>query len=717
MDKFTHKINTNMLRGWFIVSFCLSVAYGLEVLKGFKDLKFYIVFLILAIVPWFIGFSIYKWKPEWKFVPHIAISGFFILYGYALLYAKSPMVFTFILPLLALLILYHDKLMIIISGIAAILMNAVFILVHYLNGDITIETSDEYEIQFFLLVLCVVAFCSVTVLYADVTVQNVAFVEMLDEKSKQINKMTLQTINAIASTIDAKDEYTNGHSGRVADYSCEIARELGLSEEECRNIHSVALLHDIGKIGIPDSILNKPGRLTEEEYHMMRQHAAIGGEILKDVNILPGLEAGARYHHERYDGRGYPEGLKGDRIPLIARIIAVADAYDAMTSNRVYRNRLTHDRVIEELHNGSGTQFDPVVLSAMFKLIDRKVIPEKEGTKETPNMEEVAGILSMVMEKREEQITEKMQLDALTNTFNRSYGETLMIEALDEGCGLLMLVDLDHFRVVNDTSGFVTGDIYLKTVAQCIRRMSDERIISRFGGDEFCVFFKKITNEEDAIHSVEHFMENVRLESVARKALEGLSVSVGMTLCRNRTDSLNDVLYRADKALYVAKQEGGGKYYLFHQDSINAYGTSYSHNDLNNLVKVIKDKSVYEGAFQISYPEFGRMYELIRKIAMRNKQSIQIIMFTILPNEGIDVSVEERDWAMEILAKAVIGSLRSIDVTTKYSSSQQIVMLLGLKEEQIQIVTDRVLKEFYRMYNRKKVNIVYEIADLGLIEE
>ena len=187
-------------------------------------------------------------------------------------------------------------------------------------------------------------------------------------------QMGNETILAIAKTVDAKDLRTSKHSQRVADYSAMISAEYGFTKEEQENLHKAALLHDIGKIAIPDSVLNKPGRLTDEEYAIMKTHVTRGAEILKDFTLIDHVVEGARYHHERYDGRGYPDGLKGEEIPLYGRIIAIADAFDAMTANRVYRQRQDFDYVLSELHKNRGTQFDPELLDIFLKLIDDKKI-------------------------------------------------------------------------------------------------------------------------------------------------------------------------------------------------------------------------------------------------------------------------------------------------------------------------------------------------------
>ncbi|MCR5084905.1 MAG: HD domain-containing protein [Succinivibrionaceae bacterium] len=186
-----------------------------------------------------------------------------------------------------------------------------------------------------------------------------------------------ETILTIAKALDARDLNTSKHSQRVADYSVLIARELGWSEARCKNLHMAALLHDIGKIGIRDNILNKPSRLTDEEYATMKKHVIKGAEILKNFTSVEHVVDGARYHHERYDGKGYCEGRKGKDIPEYGRIIGIADAFDAMTANRVYRKRLSMDIVRREIENCSGTQFDPDYARILLSLIDRGILSEE----------------------------------------------------------------------------------------------------------------------------------------------------------------------------------------------------------------------------------------------------------------------------------------------------------------------------------------------------
>lgn len=189
-------------------------------------------------------------------------------------------------------------------------------------------------------------------------------------RQKKVERLSVQTMETLANAIDAKDKFTNGHAIRVAKYAKMIARRMGKSEREQEDIYYSALLHDIGKIAIPDEIINKVLPLTAEEYEIVKTHPVVGAEILSNISEMPGIETGARWHHERYDGTGYPDGLKGTEIPENARIIGVADAYDAMTSNRSYRRIMDPKVVRREMEKGLGTQFDPVIGNIFIQMMD-----------------------------------------------------------------------------------------------------------------------------------------------------------------------------------------------------------------------------------------------------------------------------------------------------------------------------------------------------------
>ncbi len=196
-----------------------------------------------------------------------------------------------------------------------------------------------------------------------------AQIKKYKERHERDNEIINESIETFTGFIDAKDPYTNGHSKRVAGYTKLIAKEMGFEDEELDRIYYIALLHDCGKIGVLDQILGKPGKLTDEEYEIVKSHTVRGGEILSSFKSLKDVNEGALYHHERYDGKGYPEGKAGEEIPLIARMICVADSFDAMNTNRVYREKLTREMIISELEDNKGKQFDPQIADIMLRLI------------------------------------------------------------------------------------------------------------------------------------------------------------------------------------------------------------------------------------------------------------------------------------------------------------------------------------------------------------
>ncbi|MCR5672958.1 MAG: HD-GYP domain-containing protein [Lachnospiraceae bacterium] len=194
-------------------------------------------------------------------------------------------------------------------------------------------------------------------------------------------QLSREVMLALSKAVDAKDHYTNGHSERVAKYARELARRIGKSKKEIEEIYELGLLHDIGKIGVPEAIINKVGKLTDDEFNEIKKHTVIGWDILKTINEIPYLSTGARWHHERFDGKGYPDGLSGKDIPEEARIICLADSYDAMTSKRSYSSPRTQEEVRAEIERCRGTQFDPDIADILLDMIDKDthyLLREKE---------------------------------------------------------------------------------------------------------------------------------------------------------------------------------------------------------------------------------------------------------------------------------------------------------------------------------------------------
>ena len=230
-----------------------------------------------------------------------------------------------------------------------------------------VKEAAFYETVWFFVFMFAVAAIIVAVvvkLYIDRKTR------IYEKKQKENKELINEIVAVLAKCIDMKDKYTNGHSFRVAKYTELFASKMGYSKDELEEIYNIALLHDVGKISIPDNILGKQGKLTDEEYAVIKSHAPNGYEILKDIKIMPSLSLGAGCHHERIDGKGYPRGLKGDEIPPIARIIAVADTFDAMYSSRPYRKKMKLEDVIAEINRVKGTQLSEEVVEVVNKLYE-----------------------------------------------------------------------------------------------------------------------------------------------------------------------------------------------------------------------------------------------------------------------------------------------------------------------------------------------------------
>lgn len=353
--------------------------------------------------------------------------------------------------------------------------------------------------------------------------------EELDKRKKNIEEMSLQLMQMLSTTIEAKDEYTKGHSHRVAEYSVLIARELGWNEKELSNLKNAAHLHDIGKIAIPDTILNKPSKLSEEEFSIIKEHTIIGANILKNISLIDHVQEIVRNHHERYDGNGYPDGLKGKEIPLHARIVTVADSYDAMSSQRIYRNQLPPEKIIQELENNKGTQFDPEITDIFLKLLREDRIHVKEDhlsiTENTqiPEAEiEMSQFISDIMSTIRTQKA-KENLDFLTGIPTRNKGEQAIAQLMKHHSGCL---------------------------------------VCRLGGDEFLLFMPD-ADQNSITDVITAIFKKFNTRKEQDPELHAASISAGLYMC-NIGDSFDECYTKADKALYFVKQNGKSDF-SFHE--------------------------------------------------------------------------------------------------------------------------------------------------------
>ena len=234
--------------------------------------------------------------------------------------------------------------------------------------SINCEVASEYDTK-----IAVRFLITIGVIWLISAVALVVFMIQMSNSEKAIEKeqaLVEQTMRTISSFVDAKDEYTAGHSNRVASISKILAKRMGYKDEELRQVYYCGLLHDSGKVGIPDGILNKPGKLTEDEFQMIKTHSIIGCQMLERLSLVPMAATAARNHHERYDGAGYPDGLKGEEIPEVARILCVADAFDAMSTTRVYRKAMDREYIMGQFEIYRGTQFDPNIVDVFFKAVE-----------------------------------------------------------------------------------------------------------------------------------------------------------------------------------------------------------------------------------------------------------------------------------------------------------------------------------------------------------
>lgn len=322
------------------------------------------------------------------------------------------------------------------------------------------------------------------------------------KRRKQMKTMSLQMIQTLVTTIEAKDEYTRGHSHRVAEYSALIAKELGWKQKDIFHLRNAAHLHDIGNIGIPDAILNKPARLTDEEYAVIKEHTIIGAEILKNITLVKHVVEVARSHHECYDGTGYPDGRKGEEIPIEARIIAVADSYDAMRSRRIYRNMLKPEAIYEQFQKNRGVQFDPEITDTFLRLLDEgRLVIEDEyaGTNaeyglteaETEIEKFITNVISTMCT-----LEDSEGFDFLTGLPMRNRGEKLAAQFMQRYSGFLVFLDMDNLKKINDIYGHKAGDRALKLLGTLLSEYTHQAVVCRLGGDEFLMFMPECGREE-----------------------------------------------------------------------------------------------------------------------------------------------------------------------------------------------------------------------------
>ncbi len=544
----------------------------------------------------------------------------------------------------------------------------------------------------------------------------------VNKKTEETERVTVMSISAIASLIDAKDIHTKGHAIRVALCSEEIARRMGFTENEVNNIKYVALLHDIGKIGISDSILSKPGGLTEEEYDVVKSHTIVGADILKDINMLDYASDGARFHHERFDGTGYPSGICGEDIPCIARIISVADAYDAMNSERSYRKKRSHKEIVEEFRNESGHQFDPDIAKIMLQMIKENVVFTEDDFELSTSpdcVEEGSALIKKVLSEYTKEMKIVSQKDNLTGLWNRSYLEQQVNSYLRKPTrrGTMFMLDIDNFKAVNDTYGHIIGDAVLVKFSKILMQMiRDEDIACRIGGDEFILFFRGNMKRQTAESKAREIIDAAECAFRDMNTLEaGAGISIGICVSPKDGSEFLTLYKNADRALYYVKQNGKSGFHFYggeEDDECISNIDTGTHVDLIYLKKFMEERQFANGVYQVEYEGFKNIYQFVARCIGRTKQNVQTLLFTLEAQNNETLDVIQMQEAMDILKQSIHLSLRRGDVANHFSNSQFIVILMDTTLENGVLVAERIVDNFCSMNDNQKLLVRYDIEEI-----
>ncbi len=546
----------------------------------------------------------------------------------------------------------------------------------------------------------------------------------IEKQQQKISNMSIQSMMTIAQTVDAKDRYAKGHSVRVALYSKAIAKAMGWSDEDIDNLYYTALLHDIGKIAIEDSILNKAGALTEEEFENVKRHIYVGAEIVKNTNFIPGVIDGVYYHHERYDGTGYV-GIEGEKIPKTARIIAVADAYEAMNADRSFRRKYTKEKAMEELVINRGTQFDPEVVDVFMKLLEEGFELDESAVEkvlvESENEGEAGALLRQVFNESAKEAQNELEKDSLTGFLNRRYFEEKINNYMlkPKASGAFFMMDLDNFKAVNDTYGHAAGDNLILAFAEVLRKNVRERdYVCRIGGDEFAIFYPEMDREHVIRDRAENIIEMFKQEKIAM-GYRNCSVSIGIMtkLPNNEYMDCNELYQAADKALYHVKNNGKDDYhfYSFMPHDEQASDLIQKPLDLKQLMHQIAERKYHQGAYSVEYDRFSYIYQFIARNVERSKQQVQIILFTMVSED--ESNRNKLEDSLMLLETAIVRSLRRGDVTTQFSPTQQIVILMGTNPENGRLVAERIAQKYRDLAGKNALRVVYDLREVPMDEK
>lgn len=272
-----------------------------------------------------------------------------------------------------------------------------------------------------------------------------------------------------------------------------------------------------------------------------------------------------------------------------------------------------------------------------------------------------------------------------------------------------MLIDLDHFQRINDVYGHLMGDYALKMIADVLRDVCGNNLVCRTGGDEFLYYLAGITDGKAVTERVEAFLAAFTAKQEEVDVLKDVELSVGISISGMDGREFEELYRRADKALYLVKQNPGRQYGFYQKNGV-LRTPEQSQGDLDKIMDAIKNQETYQGAFQVDYNEFNHVYDFVTHMSERNKKETQLLLFTLFSSNGSEVRLERMEMAMQCMEQAICKSLRGVDVGARYSSSQFLVVLLGAERENVRVVTDRIIQNYFKLYGEKDITITYDIA-------
>jgi putative two-component system response regulator len=532
----------------------------------------------------------------------------------------------------------------------------------------------------------------------------------VSEKIREIECLTIQTITSFANSIDAKDSYTKYHSQHVAKYAEKMAKKLGWDKNEVCNLYYSALLHDIGKIGIPDYILNKPGKLTDEEYDIIKKHPAVGGDILSEVTVVPYLSVGARNHHERYDGKGYPSGKKGNEIPLVGRIVCIADAVDAMISTRAYRQGGSIEHTIDELRKNSGIQFDPELVPVMIEILEEGIeFLDEEHPVGEKQVKKDGSLISIVLSE----YSKATQVDSMTGLWNKGYMQTKINELLflSSRESVFIIIDIENSRRVANFCGHEKAEEIIVSLAKCIMNEMDENdLAGRYDNDKFVVYLSNLTDSEQAEFRVFQLLKTINTKIKSMNLPIKVRVNIGAVIPSESEMDFMTLYHNADKALYYTKQDGKKDYYFYNDFNQKDYESQMGDTavDLWQLKVMLSERSATKGMYQVEIQDFEKIFKILQRKSKRSSEPLCMLLFTFVSNTGNKPEPIVVTESARRLISVMNNTLRSGDIVSQYGSNHYIVLLTGAKLEDAEFISQRVEESFRNINTIEGLNLLCE---------